>query len=217
MAEGTGRARQLRKGRRHDGPLIDRRVHLVGRARGARGPIARRRLVRLAAIGGIGEHDDVTRLGDRVDQRLVGLGAGGRLTAHVELLATVALEKLHVVDDEPRGRAGEVVDEETVDETRPGPAADERLHFAQRLFVDLHHDELRGRPRGIDGPPHPDVVERPLEGTGQRQTADRERHECGRKADTGNQGEAQALTAPEGSFGRAGGTRHRGRSAHGSV
>ncbi len=101
--------------------------------------------------------------------------------ATVEAAAAVGLEEADVVGDD-RGRAArQVVDQAAVEEARPRPAAGDRLEGPQRLLVDLDDgDPCRGA-GGRDRPPHPQVVERPLEGLGNRQL----RQEQGQNRGTG--------------------------------
>ena len=125
----------------------------------------------MSGVGRVGKQDDVPRLRHRVDERLVRIGAADPLAAHLEAVAAVVLEEQHVVDDEAGRPAREEVDDQAVDDARPGPAAGERLHLAQRLLVDLDHRDLRRRVGRVDGLAHPQVVERPLDGARQRQNA----------------------------------------------
>ena len=223
MPDRASRARQLREGRGHAAALVDRDVEVVARV-GRRIHGNGRCLSRLLpAESRIGQQHDVLGRRHRVDERAIGLGAGHWRTAHVEALAAVVVDKEHVVDDQPRRRAREVVDQHRVHRARPGPATHQRLELAHRLLVDLHHDQLTRCSARIDGLPHQQVVDGPLDracdwepGQSQRRHAgdqpERHDHERGIAGSTrlergpsadGLQGHRQAWPSTRGSVHRA--------------
>jgi hypothetical protein len=65
--------------------------------------------------------------------------------------ALIPLGEHHVIRDDERGRAGEVVDERRMDEARPGPVTDELRHTPDAVFVDRHDDEVAAGEIGTDG------------------------------------------------------------------
>ena len=144
-----GRRRVGEFGVRQDdaGPRLERRV---GRERLARAKPLDPAIVELGQfVGGhVGREHDVARARRRRRQRAVRLGATPGDVVDLER-PLLAFGEEHVVDDDLRRGAGEVVDQGRVDHARPRPAARVRLEAADAAVVDADEHDVAPRRRRV--------------------------------------------------------------------
>ena len=134
------RARGLaksRKGARQRRTKVDAVIQSVG-ALGSRS----QRPVHIVGAGGTLVHafrevDHVAGSPRRVDQGLIGFGAGPRRPAGIEAAAAVAIGEADVVRDGLGRAACKEVDDHRVHQSRPRPPADHRFEATQADLVDL--------------------------------------------------------------------------------
>ena len=118
----------------------------------------RRRAHSTPLVRRIGEQQHVARLLHGVDECVIRLLPRPHRPAKLEAGTRIGLREVHIVGDDPRRRASQIVDQHRMDRPRPGPASRLRLEIPQRVLVDLDEDDLLARRCGIGRPRHPPVV-----------------------------------------------------------
>jgi hypothetical protein len=165
MADPTGRLRQLRIRRHENRPWFDTVAALAACVE-RRDAVERhenllRHILETFVIG-VGAKHHRAGVRHRLGQRVVRFLAGPLLPAHVETPHVTFCEQT-VVNDHFRRTASEKVDDVSMHQTRPGPAADHGLEPLDAVVVHRDDDDLGTRFGGTGGEAHPPVVGRELD------------------------------------------------------